>query len=116
MNKFGQFLRNLRESYGENNSNYSLRKVAGRLEIEPSYLSKIERDLENPSEELINKIAVEFNQDKNILLAMTGKVSQDLQAIILKHPIVFAQLLNSLKDSPEHAILKVVREVRNGDW
>lgn len=116
MNKFGQFLRNLRESYGIDNTNYSLRKVAKRLEVEPSYLSKIERDLENPSEELINKIAIEFSQDKNVLLAMTGKVSQELQMIILKNPVVFAQLLNSLKDSPEHAILKVVREVRNGDW
>lgn len=117
MNKnFGQFLRDLREEHNVNDKNYSLRKVAIRLDIEPSYLSKIERGLENPSEELIHRVAQEFNLDTNVLLAMNGKVSQELQNIILQHPQVFAQLLNSLKDSPEGAILRLVREVRDGNW
>lgn len=115
-NSFGQFLRDLREQLNVNDKNYSLRKVAVRLEIEPSYLSKIERGLENPSEELIQRIAGEFNLDSNVLLAMTGKVSQELQNIILQHPQIFAQLLHSLKDSPEGAILRLVREVRDGNW
>lgn len=114
MTTLGQYLRNLRESY--NDKEYSLRKVAVRLGVEPSYLSKIERDMESPSEDLINKIALEFKEDRDVLLAMSGKVSQELQSIILKNPKVFAQLLHSLKDSPEHAILRIVREVRDGSW
>jgi transcriptional regulator with XRE-family HTH domain len=114
---FGEYLRDLRETHNKSDKEFSLRKVAQRIGIEPSYLSKIERDIEkSPSEDLIIRIAKEFNQDQNVLLAMSGKVSQELQAIILKNPIVFAQLLHSLKDSPEGAILRLVREVRDGNW
>lgn len=114
---FGQYIRQLREQLCENDKEFSLRKVAHQLGVEPSYLSKIERDIEkSPSENLILKIAHEFHQDANILLAMNGKVSNELQAIIMKNPVVFSELLNSLKDSPDHAILRIVREVRDGTW
>lgn len=117
MDNFGQYLRNLREAKSLEDKEFSLRKVAARLGIEPSYLSKIERGIEtSPSEALIYKISEEFGLDPNILLAMNGKVSQDLQNIILKNPVAFSQLLQSLKDSPEHAILRVIREVRDGEW
>lgn len=117
MDNFGQYLRNLRESKVLEDKEFSLRKVAMRLGVEPSYLSKIERGIEtSPSEALIYKIAQEFQLDPTILLAMNGKVSQELQNIILKNPVAFSQLLKSLKDSPEHAILRVIREVRDGEW
>ena len=47
---------------------------------------------------------------------MAGKVSSDLKGIILGRPRLFADLLRQLKDAPEHAILRVVREVRDGNW
>jgi hypothetical protein len=47
---------------------------------------------------------------------MAGKVSSDLQAIIRHRPELFAQLLRELRDMPDHAILRLVREVRDGDW
>ena len=47
---------------------------------------------------------------------MAGKLSSDLQAIIQKRPELFASLLRELAEQPDHAILKIVREVRDGDW
>jgi HTH-type transcriptional regulator, competence development regulator len=47
---------------------------------------------------------------------MAGKVSSDLQQIILRRPKQFAELIRQLKNAPNHAILKVVREVRDGNW
>ena len=44
------------------------------------------------------------------------KVSGDLQAIIRKRPKLFADLIRELKAAPDDAILRVVREVRDGDW
>ena len=64
----------------------------------------------------IKKIANEFKQDQNVLLAMVGKVSTELRQIILKNPVVFAQLLESLQKAPENAILRIVREVKDGNW
>ena len=51
-----------------------------------------------------------------MLLAMAGKVSKDLQAIIRARPRLFADLIRQLKDMPDDALLRVVRVVRDGDW
>ena len=47
---------------------------------------------------------------------MAGKVSSDLQEIIIRRPRLFADLLRQLKEVPDHAVLRIVREVRDGDW
>ena len=59
---FGEILRKLRESEG-----MPLRELASKLEIDQSTLSKIERDLRNASEELIEKISTVFNVDEKEL-------------------------------------------------
>jgi len=51
-----------------------------------------------------------------VLLALAGKVSAELQQIIRKRPQLFAQLIRDLKDLPDHAVLRLVREVRDGKW
>ena len=50
------------------------------------------------------------------MLALAGKVSADLQAIIRKRPRLFADLIRQLKEAPDEAVLRVVREVRGGNW
>jgi HTH-type transcriptional regulator, competence development regulator len=47
---------------------------------------------------------------------MAGKVSEELQRIIRKRPQLFARLILELKDMPDHAVLRLVREVRDGNW
>lgn len=96
---------------------FSLRQVAQRVAIEPAYLSKIERgEVAPPSEATIVRLARELNQDPDVLLALAGKVSRELQNIIRKRPRLFAELIRQLKAAPDDAILRVVREVRGGDW
>ena len=117
MTHFGKHIRTLRETHLEENREFSLRKVAQRVGIEPSYLSKIERDeLAPPSELTTTKLAKELGEDPDVLLAMAGKVSSDLLAVIRKRPRLFADLIRELKSAPDDAILRVVREVRDGDW
>ena len=85
--------------------------------MEPAYLSKVERGEQAPPlEATIGRLADELELDADVLLAMAGKVSSDLQAIIRQRPELFAQLLRELRDMPDHAILRLVREVRDGDW
>jgi hypothetical protein len=61
-------------------------------------------------------LARELGEDPDVLLALAGKVSADLQQIIRKRPQLFAQLIRELKDMPDHAVLRLVREVRDGTW
>ena len=69
-----------------------------------------------PSEATTVKLAKELGEDPDVMLAMGGKVSSDLQEIIRKRPKLFADLIRQLKQAPAHAILRIVREVREGDW
>ena len=117
-NALGKYLRHCRlaRQLKEGNA-FSLRQLAGRIRIEPSYLSKIERGLEpRPSEETTRALALELGEDPDVLLAMAGKVSGDLQDIIRKRPQLFAQLIRELKNQPDKAVLRLVREVRDGNW
>lgn len=114
----GAYLRNRREEKQKaNGSAFSLRQVASRIGIEPSYLSKIERGLEpRPSEGTTVALAKDLDEDPDVLLAMAGKVSSDLQEIIRKRPKLFSQVIRELKKMPDRAVLRLVREVRDGDW
>ena len=115
--QFGKYLREKRERLRRDDRRFSLRKVAGRIGVEPAYLSKIERGVTAPpSEATTVKLAMELGEDPDMLLAMAGKVSTKLQEIIRKRPKLFADLIRELKKVPDHAIIKVVREVRDGDW
>lgn len=117
MNRFGEFVRERREELRKEDPEFSVRKVAQRIGIQPSYLSKVERsEVAPPSEATIQKLAGELDVDSDVLLALAGKVSSDLQEAIRKRPRLFAQLIRELKGMPDHAVLRVVREVRDGDW
>jgi transcriptional regulator with XRE-family HTH domain len=114
---FGDYIRQKREELREQDSKFSLRQVAERVGIQPTYLSKLERgELDPPSEATSRKIAKELDEDPDVVLALAGKVSSDLQDIIRKRPKLFAELIRQLKEMPDHAILKLVREVRDGEW
>ena len=114
---FGDYIRKARESLVGTDPRFSLRQVSQRIDVEPAYLSKVERGLvPPPSEATIVRLAADLGEDADVLLAMAGKVSSDLQAIILRRPKQFAELIRQLKDAPNHAIVKVVREVRDGKW
>ena len=117
MTGFGDYVRTVRATRAETDVRFTLRQVAQRIGVEPAYLSKIERDLVSPpSEATIVRLATDLGEDSDVLLALAGKVGSDLQAIILRRPKLFAELIRQLKNAPDHALLKVVREVRDGKW
>ncbi|MBX9687895.1 MAG: helix-turn-helix domain-containing protein [Candidatus Obscuribacterales bacterium] len=118
MSKFGDYIREKREALQkESPGTYSLRKVASAVGIEASYLSKIERGQQPPpGERSISALAEILNEDPDMMLALAGKVSDELQEIIRKRPKLFARLIRELRDMPDHAVLRLVREVRDGNW
>jgi transcriptional regulator with XRE-family HTH domain len=114
---FGTFLRERREQLRRTSGDYSIRKLAARVGFQPSYLSKVERgEVAPPSEERILALAAELGEDPDVLLALAGKVSAELQQVIRRRPQLFAQLIRELRDLPDQAVLRLVREVRDGNW
>lgn len=116
MSHFGDYVRSARMRADAEGRN-SLRQVAQRIGVEPAYLSKVERGLvPPPSEATIVRLAADLGEDPDVLLALAGKVSSELQAIIVRRPKQFAELIRQLKNAPDRAILRIVREVRDGKW
>lgn len=114
---FGSYVRQLREQRREVNRRYSVRQTAQRIGVEPAYLSKIERgDVSPPSEDAIRRLAADLGEDADLLLALAGKVSSDIREIIMKRPILFAELIRGLSDAPDDELNDLVRRVRNSEW
>jgi len=117
MLEFGSYIRERREALRQSDAAFSLRRLAQRIGVEPSYLSKVERGAEAPpSEAKVRRLAEELGEDPDVLLALAGKVSSDLMKAIRKRPKLFARLIRDLADLPDHAVLRIVREVRDGTW
>jgi HTH-type transcriptional regulator, competence development regulator len=113
----GELIRNRREQLRATDPAFSVRQVAERLGVEPSFLSKVERDIGSPpSEETLVRLAADLGLDADLVLAYAGKVSGDVREVIRRRPQLFAQLIREMKDMPDHAVLRLVREVRDGDW
>ncbi len=94
MATFGTHLQRCRKVPNDQNlGRYSLRKVAAMAGINPSYLSLIENGKQAPPDGL---------------LALGGKVSPELQAIIGKRPKLFADPPRSLKNDPDEARPQVI--------
>jgi transcriptional regulator with XRE-family HTH domain len=114
---FGENIRKLREKRMENDTAFSLRQVATRCGITPAYLSRVERgEVAPPGEETLIKLAHELGEDPDVLLAQAGKISADLRSAILARPQLFAELIRAIKTMPDNAVLRIVRDVRDGNW
>jgi transcriptional regulator with XRE-family HTH domain len=114
---FGDYVRERREALRGKDERFSVRQVALRIGVEPSFLSKVEREeVPPPSEARIVALARELGEDPDVLLALAGKVSSDLQEAIRKRPELFASLIRELRTMPDRAVLRLVREVRDGKW
>lgn len=117
MDPFGEYVRSRREALRSHDPTMSVRQVAGRIGVEPSFLSKVERgEAPPPSEAKVRALAGVLGEDPDVLLALAGKVSADLQEVIRRRPALFAQLIRELGDAPDGAVLRIVREVRDGRW
>ncbi len=57
-----------------------------------------------------------MGEDADLLLALAGKVSVDIREIIMKRPILFAELIRGLSDVPDDELAVLVRRVRNSEW
>ena len=90
---FGKTVRKLRQAEG-----LSIAQFAKQVDISPTYLAPIEREVfPPPAEDKIVRIAKALNQNPDVLLAQAGRVATDLQKIIRKNPAEVGALLRSVK-------------------
>ncbi len=78
---FGLLLKELRKEKG-----LSIKKLGSQLDINYSYISKLENNHTTPSEDFIKKIAAIFDYDKEELMLRAGKIPDDIIEILRSNP------------------------------
>ena len=105
--KFGAFIRRMREA-----KEIGLREMAKKIEVSPTYLSKVERDeFPPPAEDRVKAIATILGLDADDLLARAGRVSSDISGIIKRQPVELAALLRTTEGLSAEEITRLVRQV-----
>jgi putative DNA methylase len=92
--KFGNYLRRCRQSAG-----LSLRELAEIGQINPAYLSRVERGIVPPSEAFIRSVAGALKIEPESLLLMAGRVPANWQKAISNSPSLIAETFRSVLDS-----------------
>ncbi len=89
MDTGGEVIRQLRMSRG-----LSLKQLGEIVGVNYVFLSKLERGLESPSEELIKKLAekLEYQGDIDELTAMFGRVPENIKQLIIEDPASVVEL------------------------
>src|SRR2546427_9024306 len=77
----GQVLKDLRKKEG-----IGIKKLAPRLNVDHTYLSKVENNKATPSEDVLNRMAVYFKQDPEEFMALAGRIPEDVQRILRENP------------------------------
>lgn len=78
---FGLILRGLRKR-----ERYSLKSLANKINVDYTYLSKLENGHSAPSEKFIETIAALFDYDKEELMVRARKIPDDILKIISDNP------------------------------
>jgi transcriptional regulator with XRE-family HTH domain len=82
-----ELLRNLREERGQ-----SLREVARDLEVDPAYLSRVERGTKTASSTMIERASAYYDVPEELLALSRGVVPPDVTAILQANPHLLREL------------------------
>lgn len=85
----GEIIRNLRLKKG-----LTIKQLGELVDTHYVFLSRLERNMEKPSEELIKKLAKNLNykEDINVLIANFGRVPNEIEKLILEDPSSLVEL------------------------
>ena len=106
-NSFGARLLEMRET-----GDLTLRQLAVALEVDHTYLSHLESGRRVPSDEFLQRLAMYFREDLDVLRLQAGQLPTRLLSIVQRHPQLTLSLLSSLESAPDLASHHWYRDVR----
>jgi transcriptional regulator with XRE-family HTH domain len=90
----------------------TLRDLAKKLSISPSYISDIENDRRVPAEEVLRQLAGELKLKFDDLMAMAGRVGDQAERYLKTHPAA-GTLFRRISDKrlPDEDLQKLLQSV-----
>jgi transcriptional regulator with XRE-family HTH domain len=108
---FGKALRELRVSSG-----VSLRSFAEKLGVSATYLSQVEQgNAPSPTADRIQHIAKLLNANPDSLLAMAGRIPDDLAELIHRHPLELPRLIRLVAGWKSDEIARLVENLERNE-
>lgn len=105
---FGQWLREKRVAKG-----FSLRKFAQEVGVSPTYLSHVEQgEAQPPTAERVKKMAILLNENADEMIALAGRVPEDLPEIIQSKPTEMPELLREASGLSAEELRKLTEQIR----
>jgi transcriptional regulator with XRE-family HTH domain len=106
---FGQLIRQARKD-----KSYSQRELAKMLELDFTYLSKLENNRADyaPKEEVIRSLARHLDLDAEELIFLAGRIPQQEEDLLKQHYKDMPALFRRMRENPEFA-RKVFQEATN---
>lgn len=97
---FGTIIRQARKQKG-----YSQRSLAAILNLDFTYLSKLENDRADypPKEEVIRSLARSLDLDEEQLVCWAGRIPQTYEEVLKRNAEQMPTLLRRLRENPEFA-------------
>lgn len=83
--ELGEYLISLRDARKQTDPTFSLRGVASKIGISPTYLSKIERGEQPASEKTIRKLAEILGVSADEIFAHANRIDPDLEKTLASH-------------------------------
>lgn len=101
MQTFGQTIRTARESLG-----YSQRELAKLVEINFTYLSKLENDNTEypPKEYVVGQLAHYLSLDREGLMCLTGRLPERYQDFLKQNHKSMPALFRWMRQNPDYAL------------
>jgi transcriptional regulator with XRE-family HTH domain len=105
---FGQWLREKRVAKG-----FSLRKFAEEVGVSPTYLSHVEQgEADPPTAERVKKMASLLDENADEMIALAGRVPEDLPEIIQSQPTEMPELLREASGLTAEELRQVTEQIR----
>ncbi len=105
---FGSYVREKRVSHG-----HSLRKFAELVGVSPTYLSKVEQgNYAPPTVDRVKRIAELLDENVDELVALAGRIPEDLPGIIMQHPTQMPELVREAGELDDDQIQQIRGEIR----
>jgi transcriptional regulator with XRE-family HTH domain len=104
---FGKLIRKARKDKG-----FSQRELAKLLEVDFTYLSKLENDRADypPKEDVIRSLARNLDLDEEELIVLAGRLPQRYEDFLKENYKVMPALLRRMRENPDFA-QKVFQQV-----
>ncbi|MBQ6474261.1 MAG: helix-turn-helix transcriptional regulator [Victivallales bacterium] len=100
--EFGEYLIGLRDARKQTDPTFSMRGVANKIGISPTYLNKIERGEQPASDETIRKLAEVFDVSADEIFAHAERIDPNLEKTLAGHeaPAQMAAFLRRVATLP----------------